>query len=459
MKKSLFLFLVISMSVFNSCSKGDSYLQLKESNLEGEALLRELNRFEKEHTEDFRSKIDLANYFIVVGDYNTCYEYLLRAESVIKNCPKGAEEKKYKTLLYGMRAQIELYSGNYESAHSYVDKAIELDKKANLKYNYTKAQIYVAQDDKEKALELFDKTYEAIPNELTSDDKRAYMYLLADAERFERCKLILEDFLDDGVYFFGLGTFASGVYEKNSEYEKALLSSYYDYEYYSCFHGLDKSAFFARLDSIVVGIKPPEKLFQIKDAIEFVKSRVDQSSENKYTAEFFPARFITLSNKIRDGKFTSLDVQNFLDLEIYFSNFPSYYWNAWNAFCQVDESKKKSYIPLLNKVVILGENNIYRESAKCELGKLAGLSKDNSKKILLPDEIMHILTAFNESLDESFLEPIYELLDLPENDYELHALAILRDCRSNLALMKKLEEKVETISDGVLCARLKYVLS
>ena len=256
-----------------ACSKNDAYLQLMRSDLDGKELLQKLELFEKEHTEDFCSKIDLANYYILIGDYNTCYEYLLRAESVIKNCPSGAEGKKYKTLLYGMRAQIELYSGNYELAKSYVDKAIKIDKKANEKYNYTKANIFLAKNDKEQALKLFDETFKKIPNELTSDDKRAYMYLLADAERFEDCKTILEDFFDDDSYFYGLGTFASGIYEKLSEYEKSLLSSFYDYEYFLCFNSMDNSKYLEKLDSFVLEIKSPEKLFQIKDTIEFVKSR------------------------------------------------------------------------------------------------------------------------------------------------------------------------------------------
>lgn len=174
MKKHLFIFLLLFISLLMACSKNDAYLQLMRSDLDGKELLQKLELFEKEHTEDFCSKIDLANYYILVGDYNTCYEYLLRAESVIKNCPSGAEGKKYKTLLYGMRAQIELYSGNYELANSYVDKAIKIDKKANEKYNYTKANIFLAKNDKEQALKLFDETFKKIPNELTSDDKRAY---------------------------------------------------------------------------------------------------------------------------------------------------------------------------------------------------------------------------------------------------------------------------------------------
>lgn len=441
-----------------ACSKNDAYLQLMRSDLDGKELLQKLELFEKEHTEDFCSKIDLANYYILVGDYNTCYEYLLRAESVIKNCPSGAEGKKYKTLLFGMRAQIELYSGNYELANSYVDKAIKIDKKANEKYNYTKANIFLAKNDKEQALKLFDETFKKIPNELTSDDKRAYMYLLADAERFEECKTILEDFFDDDSYFYGLGTFASGIYEKLSEYEKSLLSSFYDYEYFLCFNSMDKSKYLEKLDSFVLEIKSPEKLFQIKDTIEFVKSRVEPLCENSYSSEFFPAKFISMTNKIRDNNFLSSDVQTFLDLEKYFSNFPSYYWNSWNAFCQVDDSNKKAYVPLLNKIILLGNNNIYIEKAKCELGKLVGLSEKDATKILLSVEIQQILNNFIVTSDDSLLKSVFELLELPENDYELNALMLLQDFKKNPVLLKALQEKLNH-SEGRLHERLKYVLS
>ena len=88
------LFCTQEADIHNSLEKCIRVLILVNSNLTGESLLVQLNLFEKEHTEDFRSKIDLANYFILIGDYNSCYEYLIRAESVIKNCPKGKEGKR-----------------------------------------------------------------------------------------------------------------------------------------------------------------------------------------------------------------------------------------------------------------------------------------------------------------------------------------------------------------------------
>lgn len=456
MRRNFILLGLFTAFCFISCSKTDPYSDLVNSAVTGDELLARLNLFEKEHTEDFRSKIDLANYFILIGDYNSCYEYLLRAESVIKNCPKGEQGKKYMTLLYGMRSQVELYSGNYELAHTYVDKALKVDKKNNAKYNYLKAQIYVAEEDIENALSLFDSTYAKLPEELTKEDRQAYMYLLANAKRYEDCKPILESYLENEKYFYGLGSFASGVYESLGELEKAVLFAYLDYEYYSCYNGMNKEKFFSNLDSLVVAQDSAEKMFRIQDVINLVKSRVDESVVSAYSSDLYPAKYIAMLNKIRSGEFTSLDIQPYLDLEKYFTDYPSYYWNAWKGFCQVSMEDKSSYIPLLNRILLLG-NNIYAYNARKELGLAAGLSENEAGNVLLPSEIEAILDRFEKTCDLELLEPLYAVISLPENVYELNALAIMKGYKNNVAFRKELERKMNA-SSGRLKERLQFVL-
>lgn len=456
MKKLLSILLFFTCLFAVSCNKNDSYSKLMNSQLSGEDLLFQLNLFEKEHTEDFRSKIDLANYYIVIGDYTKCYEYLLRAESVIKNCPKGDEGNKYKTLMYGMRAQVELYSKDYEKAHSYVDKAISVSKSENRKYNYLKAQIYVAQNDNDNALKLYDETYKAIPELITTEDEQAYMYLLASSERFEECKVILEDYLNSGNYFYGLGSFASGVYENLNEVEKAVLMAYVDYEYFSAFNGMNKDKFITNLDKILMGQPSAEKMFKLQGVIDLIKSRVDEKIVASYNSDFYPAQFISFINKIRDNNFTEYDVQSYLDLEKYFALFPSYYWNAWCGFCQVDSNQKGSYVPLLNKIILFGDN-IYVAQARKELGSLVGLSESDAGWILLPGEVERLLVEFDRTSNQELLEPLYKLLSLKDNTYELNALSVLKSHKDNVALNNEILKKI-TSSDGRLKERLQYII-
>lgn len=452
-----FIFVLIPIFlIFMSCKKESSYLSIMNSNLSSEEKLSSLIRFEKEHTEDFCSKVDLANYYMLLGDYSTANDYLTRAESVIKKCPNGKTGRQYKTLLYGMKAHICLYQNESDNAISYVDLVLKQDKKANQHFNFIKGHAYIQKNDNEMALKIFDTTYKHIPEQLTADDQKAYMYLLANAQRYEETKDILEKYFENGDYFYGLGLFASSVYERLQDYNKALLAAYLDYEYKECFTGINKNQFFNDLDSIVNTFSSSADVFIIQNTIRFLKSLYDTSITVDYDSDFFVSKYITILKKIRDHSFSNEDVETFLALENKYSAFPSYYWNAWNAFIGIDSSQKATYVPLLNKILLLGEN-IYSNQARIELGKIVGLSENESKNILLAQEVDNILRQFTITNDSNLLLPIFEVISLPENIYEINALAILKQYMSNIALRKELESKKNT-SKGRLKERLDYLL-
>lgn len=456
MKKFYLPVLIISLISLFSCKDKNDYSAIIDSNLSGEELFQAIYIYEKENTQDFCSKVDLANYYMLQGDYDTAYEYLVRATSVLKNCPKGKKGKQYKTLLYGMKAQIELYSGLLEQALSNVNLTIEQDKKQNNNYNYLKAHIYFAQGDESAALDLFDKTYNEIPEKITKEDEQTYLYLLAKAERFTDARNMLEKFFIDGEYFNGLGAFASAIYEETKDYGKAILAAYLDYEYNSCFYGYNNEQFEENIDNVVMSFLSGEALLQTTDIVKLLKSRIKGNYSYNFDYDFYVAKYINLLNKIDNESFSIDDVQDFLDLEIYFNLFPSYYWYAWKGFSLVQPAALKDYIPLLNKVILLGQN-IFSYSARLELGKIIDLPEEYAQKILLAQEVNQILSSFLTTLDVSLLEPIFDLLDSPENTYELNALVLLKNNITNTALYNEINKKAVSAS-GRLKERLYYIL-
>lgn len=456
MKKYYITILLFTLLFFTACEKKQTFSPNQSTNMTGTELLSQLIKFEKEHTDDFCSKVDLANYFITTGDYATSDDYLTRAESIINKCPSGKKGKEYKTLLYGMKAHILLYQGNPEQALKYADLAIEQDKKKNIHYNYIKGHIYLSQNNNSKALEIFDDTYQKVPDQLLAEDERAYMYLLADANRIEEAKNILEKYFENGTYFYGLGLFASSIYEELKDFDKSLLSAFLDYEYNSCFSDFDVHSFFDNLDKIVSTYSSAQDLFSIQHTVQFLKSIYDKSITVDYESDFFVADYIKYIKKIQDNTFNSFDVDGFLKLENNYSSFPSYYWNAWNGFINIDPTQKNTYAPLLNKIILLGANN-YTKAARNELGKLAGLTGEDCSKILLAQEVDSLLSQYTMNNDTNLLIPIYELLSLPDNLYELNAVSIIKQYTYNVALRKELEKRIYD-SDGRLKERLSYIL-
>lgn len=158
----------------------------------------------------------------------------------------------------------------------------------------------------------------------------------------------------------------------------------------------------------------------------------------------FPAsQFIVLANKIESNNFTTSDLEQFLKLETLFNKYPSYYWYGWKAFNIVDGANSSNYVPMLQRIILLGYNNIYIPQARQEMGRIIGLNAEQSENLLLPQEVQYNLKSFIETGDSSFITPVIKVLDLPENDYERSAMIVVTDYINNVSVVNQLKLQSE----------------
>ena len=101
---------------------------------------------------------------------------------------------------------------------------------------------------------------------------------------------------------------------------------------------------------------------------------------------------------------------------------------------------------------------MYIEKAKYALGKMLGLTNIESTKILTSSEVISIIYEFQASNDENKLNPIFSLLELPENSYELFALNFLKQNYKLLKMEKILQNKTLNCS-AKLKERINYILN
>lgn len=113
---------------------------------------------------------------------------------------------------------------------------------------------------------------------------------------------------------------------------------------------------------------------------------------------------------------------------------------------------------MLEKIIDIGNNNVYIEKAKYALGKMLGLTNIESTKILTSSEVISIIYEFQASNDENKLNPIFSLLELPENSYELFALNFLKQNYKLLKMEKILQNKTLNCS-AKLKERINYILN
>ena len=457
---SYLIFVLVVIFTILSCKtpSDKEFNQLKSKNLQGNELLQEIINFEVEHSNHFESKVQLADFYMLINNYEKAYEYAVHAESVLNNAPKGKNGNKLKSILFGDRAKLEYILKNYESALEYANKGIKADKEHGVFIKFTKAKILLELNKKQEAIDLLDSLYKTNIEDATSEDMQFYMYILANEKRYQDATKILEYYFKTGHYFTGLGAFASGIYEKTGDTARAILATFLDSEYYSCFNDSTHKEYLSNIKKLEEKLKKEGNYSVSENSLNYLKSYFSNDTSISYETDFFVKDYIDSVKKINSNKFTKNDLNNLLKIEKNFSAYPSYYWYTYKAFISLDSNIDKEVIPLLEKIIDIGNNNLYIEKAKYALGKMLGLTNIESTKILTSSEVISIIYEFQASNDENKLNPIFSLLELPENSYELFALNFLKQNYKLLKMEKNLQNKTLNCS-AKLKERINYILN
>lgn len=424
--KVLILTLLIASCKMDKTEK--EYTWIKQSGIQGEELLSKLSVFEIEHSAHFASKVDLGSYYLLVGNLPQASHYLARAESVLEKVANTKDNRKNKTILWGSIAYIQFIEKNYKDALDYVDKSIKADKEAGKEYILLKAHILYAMGNMDKSLSLFDSQLKESRDIFTAEDLRAYMYLLAEKERFSEAVSILERYSEFGEYYIGFGLFASNMYEKVLDQKHSILFAYLEYEYSRAGDASKDSLFLVQLETLVKKLDPERKNKEIIDTLSLVKSRFDEKVlySRLKDKDGFIEKYIKISNQIRDQTVLPETLDLFLSLEKYFKYFPNYYISVWHAVDLLEPSSLPEYKNALEKSLYLDSKESYSKFIKQELGRIIGLTDSESKNILLTFEIQSLIKSYIQTPEWSKMQPIINLLNIPDCSYVFSAISLLK---------------------------------
>ena len=309
--------LVVLLLVLTGCSNRvqQEYLKIKKAESENKSIPNAILLFDESHPDFFNSKLDLGVYYLVSGNYLESKYFLEKAEGLLPS-DVSLEDK---ALLYGSISAIRLIEAEFDEAWSYAKKAYDVPK-AGKYYGYICGRILVAQNKEDEALRYFNECYDAKLAAIDAESARAYMYLLAKTENFQKAKDILEIYIENGNYFAGLGIFASNIYEKCGDIEKSIYMAFLDYEYQSCFMNLDDNKFLLNLDRLDADFRA--KNIALNDAsrkaIAQIKSLYGDSSLASPASDFYVSKYILCREKIRGKTFDIKDYETYISLEKYF---------------------------------------------------------------------------------------------------------------------------------------------
>lgn len=374
------LLLSFSFVLFLSCTINDQkeFLLIFECNSNKSELVTQVKEFEINHPDHFESKLFLAEYYISIGDVDSAFDYLKRAEIVNKKASRDYRDFNY-SRLYGYLASVYVNRGEVSIAEDYVNKAICYDKNQISGFEYLLGHIYVLKGEKDKALTIFNDIYSKRPDIATASDLQTYMYLLAEAEDYQRCIEVINVYFGTGQWFGGLGSFSSSVFEKAGMLQESLLCAFLEYEYYSSMTTPNNEKYLENIANV-------EKLCRENGTIDTVLP-VLSLIKNLYTGneilsdevhENFITKYLILRNKINAKKINEEELGVLLSLESYFRVFPSYYWSVWESIKIIDGTQSKNYISVLKKVIALNPSSDLSVKARGEIKDIFGLSNSES---------------------------------------------------------------------------------
>lgn len=364
--------------VFFSCKNQaqEEFNSIANSRKSGVEIVKLVKEFEIKHPRHFESKLLLAEYFISVNDVDNAYDYLKRAEVVKKYADKKQKDS-YLTKMYGQLATIEFSKKEYDVAEVYIKNAIKYDKQHTQGYEYMLGHLQVIKKNSVQALKLFDDIYSNQPELATANDLQTYMYLLAEAERYDDCITIINKYMPTGQWFAGLGSFASTVFEKNGMLQESLLCAFLEYEYNSSMTVTEDEKFLKNMDSVEQLCKE-NGTSEIVMPVLFLIRNLYTSNEN-YTLEIhdnFISEYLILRNKINSKTVTENDFQILLSLEPYFRNFPIYYWSVWQCVKIIDSNQLLNFVTVLKKTIALSPSSALADIARNEIKDVFGVTSN-----------------------------------------------------------------------------------
>jgi tetratricopeptide (TPR) repeat protein len=244
--------------------------------------------------------------------------------------------------MYGDLGRLNLSQGDYQKALEYADKAIKADGE-NRSYRLLKGRILIALDEYAGALEIFDGLFAGGDLEGAGvEDLRAYLLLLAQAERPQEAAAVMERYFETGAYFPELGYLAAAIYQALGETEKAGLAVFLEEEYRSGYRALE-------------GRPLPELPAQFS-----------------LGTDFFVREYLYLKGLIGNNSISELQFRRYMELETYFRLFPSFYWNFWQGARFLYPESCQNFTPVLQKIIALDKEGPFAKTAWEELTRLMG---------------------------------------------------------------------------------------
>jgi len=452
--------------------------------LEGQELLEALLALDQEHPDRLVLKVNIGALYLARGEPHSAAPYLERGRALASR----SRDPHLTYLLYGNLAELALRTERYPESVAYAERALRLQGQDPLGVIFTRAKARLAAGQLEEALADFEAGAESLPRRMNMEDLSAHIQALVRSGDLERALALYRERQRRFGYVRGQGLEESALFEHLGRLDEAVLSAFMELEYRRAAAPLDSGIVRRNLAELPgklptgSGGRPGRHTEPLLAALEGYLdgdwktaaaglAAVPPGLSHAYLDLLRAAVALELAGAGKAGADGAgaaaagetaepwlAAMTRYVELEEPFLDLQSYYHHLWRGMRAAPTAYPAAVVqPVLEKTILLGPGSKQAAESRAELGRLLGLTPDQGRRLLLEPEIRALAAGALARRQPALLEPVLELLSLPDTIYGLQATLALREATADPMLRDYLEAR-RFASSGRLRERLGALL-
>jgi tetratricopeptide (TPR) repeat protein len=431
----------------------------------GQELISSLLSLDQKYPGAVDIKAHLGIAHLMNGDIESSRIFLVSAEDLVRK----STDQEIVYLIFAGLADVYSKQEDYESSFAYAEKALDMKVQDSLGVLILKARAAAFLGKKEMSLSLYTKAFADFREYFSAGDYALYLEYLAENGAWHEATEVLLGKINSVGYSSGDGLRLSALYEKDSRYIKSLTAASFDLWLLLSKGEISSEDFSARLDTVnseVQNILDSADLSQFSTVLTAFKDiSNDAWSEARKTFEEYTfdtgnvfEQFFFYSATIHSTEeFALSDLQKYVALESSFRSVQTFYRNLWQAMKEGSGNYSFETVrDVLEKTILLGPDTSLAQDSKLELGRLLGISEEESSFLIPRSIVLAILNGYFSSGNEEQLQPITDLLSITNNEYTSECAALLKKYRNTRTLRDALRSR-KGMNDSLYLLRLNDI--
>jgi hypothetical protein len=411
---------------------------------EGEELLAALVALDQEYPRQLSLKVNLGALCLAAGDLRRAAAYLERGERLAA-APRYRREKRLRYLLQADLADLRLRAGRPRESVTHADRALALGAEDEVGVVFTRAKAHLAVGDHAAALADF-AAGRAAGRGMNLEDYGGYIQALVGGGRPADALLAYGERRQRFGYLSGQGLEESLLYEHLGRLEEAVLSAFLELEHRRGGGGESDAQIRRNLGQLTRRLQAEGAgvAARVADGLDsYLAGRWAEAqaalAEARLRQPHLGLEYLMLAVRLEQGAAAS-ELDSYLRLEPELRTLAAYYFHLWRGLRSSGGAYGfASARPVLEKTILLAAGSTFAEQTRAEIGRLLGLEPSQGRRLLLGQEARLLVRRAAAERRPETLEPVLELLGLPDTPYTPEALLALREALAVPLLRQYLE--------------------